>query len=608
MPKEKVEYEIEFDTKGAVLGIKKVEKGLDGIDKKAGKASKSLDGMLDFLKPSPLAIAAAGVTAVGAGMAFATRKTMEFEKAMSGARSVLGDVSDKDFEKLRAAALEAGSTTSFTAAQAAKGLEFLGMAGFTATQAVTALPGVLDLAAASGIELGRSADIASNILSQFQKPASQTNQVVDLLAKTVTSSNQNMEQLADAMNYLGPTAAALKIPIEETAAVTGIMANNGLQGSLGTRALGTSMVRLSKPTKAMKEVMKDLNLEFFDQQGQFKGIIGLTEELERGTAGMTDKQKQATLATLFGAEAIQEMNILLSKGSKGIAEFTEKLSDSEGAAGKMAEIRLDNLAGDITKLQSATEGLAITIGQEADGSMRNLVQDTTSFIQLLTENKDSIIEWFSPFVEVKDSVSELFTTINSFFDSTEEKISAMSVVFEVLKEGIKQSLVPFKTLIDFTNGFLKAIKEVIDAIPEIGEGFKSNWRDIKSLGGLLGEDEPKVTEPEKVLTDEELGFVPVEKKKEQPKPEEEPIVLSPKTLQNQAAMDAIATAGKTNKIDSTVDRVSGPKTTNITLSINKLVENINVETQTLPESMGQIRDIVVETLLTAANDVNLIAE
>ena len=358
----------------------------------------------------------------------------------------------------------------------------------------------------------------------------------------------------------------------------------------------------------MKEVMKDLNLEFFDQQGQFKGIIGLTEELERGTAGMTDKQKQATLATLFGAEAIQEMNILLSKGSKGIAEFTEKLSDSEGAAGKMAEIRLDNLAGDITKLQSATEGLAITIGQEADGSMRNLVQDTTSFIQLLTENKDSIIEWFSPFVEVKDSISELFTTINSFFDSTEEKISAMSVVFEVLKEGIKQSLVPFKTLIDFTNGFLKAIKEVIDAIPEIGEGFKSTWRDIKSLGGLLGEDEPKVTEPEKVLTDEELGFVPVEKKKEQPKPEEEPIVLSPKTLQNQAAMDAIATAGKTNKIDSTVDRVSRPKTANITLNINKLVENINVETQTLPESMGQIRDIVVETLLTAANDVNLIAE
>lgn len=603
---EKVTYEIEFDTDGAVKGINQVDKSLNKLDKQAKKTSGGLGGMLEFLKPSPMAAAAAGVAAIGGALAFTTTKTLEFDKAMSAARSVLGDVSNKDFERLREAALEAGSTTSFSAKQAAEGLQFLGMAGFTASQSIESLPGVLNLAAASGIELGRAADIASDVLSQFQKPASETNKVVDILAKTVTTSNQNMDQLADAMNYLGPTAAALKIPLEEAAAVTGVMASNGLKGSLGTRALGTSLVRLSKPTKQMKEVIKDLNLEFFDQEGQFIGLIGLTKELEKATAGMTDEEKQRTLATLFGAEAIQEMNILLSKGSVELTKYSNKLGAASGDAKKMAEIRLNNLAGDITKLQSATEGLAIQFGEELTPNMRGTVQELTNFIQLLTENKNEIIEFFNPFVEIGGKAKEVITNLLNLFGGD----GGLSQAFYILRDAIEASLYPFELLLDITNGVLKTIKDIIDEVPEIAKGFSVIGQDIKTGFGLFGdEEEKKIEDPNRVLTDKELGFVEVEKekKKKEESKAPEPVVFTPKTISSPASREAIKES-KTSTMSSNVEKVSGPKTTNVSLSINKLVETLNINSQTLPEATGQIRDEVIKVLLTAANDVNLIVE
>ena len=606
---EKVTYEIEFDTKGAVKGIKQVDSALDGLDTQAKKTSKGLSSMLDFLKPSPMALAAAGVTAIGTAFTFATQKTMEFDKAMSAARSVLGDVSDKDFAKLREAALEAGSTTAFTAAQAAEGLQFLGMAGYNATQSIEALPGVLNLAAASGIELGRAADIASDIMSQFQKPAEDTAKVVDMLAKTVTSSNQNMDQLADAMNYLGPTAAALKIPISETAAVTGIMASNGLKGSLGTRALGTAMVRLSKPTKAMKEKMKELNLEFFDQNGQFVGLIGLTKELERATTGMTDKQKQNTLATLFGAEAIQEMNILVSKGSKEFAKYSNEIASATGDASKMAEIRLNNLAGDITKLTSATEGLAIEFGQDLTPGLRDTIQNLTSLVALMKENKEEILKFGEPIGDIAEKTDKLATSFFKLFGMFSEEGESSLEGFYNIWENVGESI---EEVVDFLQWIVDAIPVLVKGGKDIGASFGSMWDGLSSLGGLIGEDAPvgPKEDPNRVLTDTELGFTQVEPEevKQMTGPKEEPVVLTPKTIASPAAQAAIEQSKTTKTKGTNVEGVSGPKTTNVTLNINKLIENMNITSQNLPDATAQIRDEVVKVLLTAANDVNLIAD
>ena len=596
----KVTYEIDIDSKGAVAGIKKVDNAIDGLDKNVSKSSKSMGGLMDLLKPSPMAIAAAAVTGIGIAFGFAAKKTMEFDKQMSSVKAVT-NATDEDMAKLRETALKFGASTSFSATEAAKGLEFLGMAGFTAKQSIEALPGVLNLAAASGMELGRSADIASNILSQFQKPASETNNLVDLLAKTVTSSNQNMEQLADAMNYLGPTAAALKIPISEVSATIGTMANNGLQGSLGTRALGSSLVRLAKPTKQMKEVISNLNLEFFNQQGEFKGIIGLTKELERATEGMTDKEKQKTLATLFGAEAIQEMNILLATGSDKLQTYTNKLKNSEGAAKKMAEAKLDNLAGDFKLLNSAVTDLSIRLLETSQGGLRDIVQGFTSFITLLTENKDAIFNMFAPLKDNAKSVNEIvesFTKLINVF--TGEDNNFLTLMSKGIK-NISESINEVTTAIDLT---IKAITEMRSFGKDLGKGFMSAGDEVASAFGFGSEEkkDPKL-DPNYVPTDTELGFV------EDVKADTTPVVKT-----NNIASDAntmasvVAEKQKTTKLNTNVEKVSGSKPTNITLNIGKLIENFSVNSTNVTESTAKIRDMVAEVLLTAVNDVNLIAE
>lgn len=607
MANDKVTYTITVDSAGAVISVKKLDDAIDGLDKKTTKSTTSMSSLLNTLKPSPMMIAAGAFAAVGAGISFATRKTIEFDKQMSAVKAIT-NATDADMASLRETALKFGSSTEFTATQAGKGLEFLGMAGFNAKQSIEALPGVLNLASASGIELGKSADIASNILSQFRKPASETANVVDILAKTVTSSNQNMEQLADAMNYLGPTAAALKIPLSEAAAVTGVMANNGLQGSLGTRALGTSMTRLTKPTKAMKEVMSELNLEFFNEQEEFVGLIGLTKELERATEGMTDKKKASTLATLFGAEAFQEMNILLATGSKGLEEMKSKLDESTGSAQKMADTRLDNLAGDITKLESATEGLAIAFGMELTSGLRGSTQAATDFINLLKDNKDEIVRFFEPFQTAGESTISIFEKLISLFSSDDDSEKSF---FTKMADNINSAMAEVQWVLDFFDNLLSAILEVKTGLPEIGEGFKSIYDDVSSGFGLFSgekEKDPKL-DPNYVPTDTELGFGPTSKEQDvEVVKNTTPIVTTPATSSTAEALMNASTKSATSKIDTNVDKVSGSKTNNIYLNINKLVENLTVTTSNLTEGTAQIRDEIAKTLLTAANDVNLIAE
>jgi TP901 family phage tail tape measure protein len=604
----KVTYEIEVDSKGAITSIKNLDNEVDKLNNSAKKTSGGLGGILGALKPSPMAIAGAAIAGIGVAFGYAAKKTMDFDKQMSAVKAVT-NASDADMVKLRETALKLGSTTEFTATQAAQGLEVLGMAGFNTQQAIDALPGVLDLASAGAIDLARSADITANILSQFQKPASEATALADLMAKSVTTSNQNMEDFADAMAYLGPTAAAMKIPIEEVAAVIGTMANNGLKGSLGTRALGTSIVRLSKPTKAMAETMKELNLDFFDQQGQFVGMIGLTKELERATAGMTDEEKQRTLATLFGAEAIQEMNILLSTGSTKLQDYTNDLGIAEGYAKRMAETRLDNLAGDLVKLESATEGLAISLMESSQGGLRDMVQGLTNFISLLTTNKSVISESFAPFSEIDTSVISIFQGLSNIMAMFTGEQNGVISFFSLLNFVIEESLKPINALLIGIDYIVKGLQFVFESVTEIGRGFRAMGSEFMAFFGIESKQETKSTSSVQSQIDSGVfaSTDPIQSVLDAVDEQLKPVSLN--TSQN-SLIDENTIDKKTKgaNIDSNVNKVSGTTPTNVTLNINKLIESFSINSTNLTESTTKMRDMVAEVLLSAVNDVNLIAK
>ena len=192
-----------------------------------------------------------------------------------------------------------------------------------------------------------------------------------------------MSEMGEAMKYLGPTSKALGVGLEESSAVLGILANSGIKGSLASRALGTAFTRLSKPTKIMQQSMKELGIDFFEE-GKFIGVAGVVKKLEQSFIGLTQQQKAAHLSSIFGSESFQEMSILLDSGAEKIRSYTDELRNSRGVAKEIAETKLNNLAGDWTKLKSATSELAISLFNTLRPMLRGVVQAVTGFAQRLS--------------------------------------------------------------------------------------------------------------------------------------------------------------------------------------------------------------------------------
>jgi len=391
----------------------------------ASKKVKDITGAVDKLSSAALKAAkAVGVlTAAFAGLSI--REFAEFEQGMSKVKAITG-ATGKDFDDLTEKAKEMGRTTAFTAKEASDAMTFLGMAGFETADIMKAVGGTLDLAAASGIELGRAADIASNVLTGFRLDTSQTGRVVDVMAKTITSSNTNMEQMAEAMKFFAPTAAAFGITVEEASATIGLLGNAGLQGTIATQAFATALVRLAKPTAAMQTTMDELGLTFFDAQGEFIGFTEMIGMLEKRFENLTTEQRQAAISTIFGQRAVKQFNVLLSAGSGELKEFTGKLKDSGGTAQHMAEVQLDNLRGQFTILRSAISGLMIEVGAKFEPFLRKTIATQIDFVRSLTNNVDAIDEVIEAFQNLKRiamvAIDFLIGVANAFAETAGPRI------------------------------------------------------------------------------------------------------------------------------------------------------------------------------------------
>lgn len=386
-------YLIKVDTNGnAVLpslsrNAKKADKSLGRINSTSkrsfGTLHRSASRGNSILSKTKSLLVGIGLTmSTGALAAGIYNVGANFEQTMSSVQAKM-NATKTEMASLEDQAREMGASTKFTANQSGEALDFMAMAGYNVDEAISALPGTLNLAAASGLDLGRSADIATNILSQFRMKANDTDQVVDKLALGVTTFNTNMEEMSNAMNYWGPNAASLNITLSESVSTIGLLANNGLKGSLATRALGSSMTRLSKPTSQMQSVMSSLNLDFYDAQGNFIGMANMVDMLNDRLEGLNMKQRQAALSTVFGAEAIQEINILLAEGGDRLRKFTGQMDEADGAAKRMADTKMDNLAGDVTKLKSASQELGISLFEEVGPTLRAMAQEATLFVRSL---------------------------------------------------------------------------------------------------------------------------------------------------------------------------------------------------------------------------------
>lgn len=326
---------------------------------------------------------AAGTAAISAGGLAVIKMGSDFEAQMSRVKAISG-ATQEDFQKLRNQALQLGADTSFSASQAAEGMENLAAAGFSVTETMEAMPGLLDLAAASGEDLSASSDIAASAIRGFGLEASEAAHVADVLAANANMTNSSVAQTGEALKYIAPVARAAGISLEETSAAIGLMANAGIQGSQAGTTLRGALSRLSKPTDDMCQVMDQLGLEFYDSEGKMKSLHDQIEMLQKATKGMTDEQRNNALVTLYGQESLSGMLALINEGPDSLDKLTKSFQECDGIAKETAATMQDNFQGAFEQMTGSLETLAIRLYDSVSEPLKNLAVLGTDAINQLT--------------------------------------------------------------------------------------------------------------------------------------------------------------------------------------------------------------------------------
>ena len=312
---------------------------------------------------------------------------LDFDAQMSKVQALtrLQKGSD-DLAMLRQQARDLGASTSFTAMDAAGGQGFLAMAGFTPQAIKDAMPGILDMAKAGGMEIASSADIASNILTGFKLPASEMARLGDSLVATFTRSNTSLEMLGETMKYAGPVAAELGVDLETSAAMAGKLGDAGIQGSMAGTAQRAIMGRLAAPPKAAADALAELGIQAKDANGNLRQMPDILTELHRKTAKMGDATRSGFFKAIAGEEAFAALAVLVNQAGSGeLQKLITEIKQAKGESAEVARVMADNARGDIDGLTSAWQDLNIEMMTSQNGPLRGLIQQITAMTRGIGE-------------------------------------------------------------------------------------------------------------------------------------------------------------------------------------------------------------------------------
>ena len=382
----KAKVETVFTADDLVSG--KVEKMSRTVGKFGDKSKFSLKGLnksIDGFGKKLFGVGkVATVAAVGAGAAFwkLTESSREFDKGISNTAAAMGKTKGEIVE-LRNLALELGKTTKFTATEAADGLTMLAKAGFDTEKQMKALPAVLAGAAAGDIEMSRAAEIATSNLNAFGLEADQTQMIMDTLATISTKTKTDFDSLQGSLQGAAPTAKALGFSFKQTAVMASLLQDAGIDASEAGSSIKTMLNKLAAPTKKARAMMKEAGVTFTDEFGNMLPPKELFKQLEAmGASFEGNADKVAAFSEAVGLRG-QKAALLLAESLSGKGKFddlTKATEDVTGAAKKMADTKLDNLAGDVTLMGSAWDGLKQSLGGTTDAPVRKLVQQFTAFL------------------------------------------------------------------------------------------------------------------------------------------------------------------------------------------------------------------------------------
>lgn len=327
-----------------------------------------------------------------------------FTSTMSEVSAISG-ATGEDFEKLEACAREYGATTVFSASNAAEALKYMSLAGWDADQSTSALGGVLNLAAASGMELGAASDMVTDYLSAFAMEAGDAAYFADLLSYAQSHSNTTAEALGEAYKNCAANLNAAGQDVETVTSLLEGMANQGYKGSEAGTAMAAIMRDITNGMKDGAIKIGETSVAVMDAQGNFRDLTDILTEVEAATNGMGDAERAVTLSSTFTADSTKGLNLILNEGMDNIAGYEEELRGASGSAEEMANIMNDNLSGDVAAMNSAFEELGLKIYDALESKLR-------AGVQFITNGVIPAIEWLGGHIpEVTIAVSGLGAVI-----------------------------------------------------------------------------------------------------------------------------------------------------------------------------------------------------
>lgn len=340
-------------------------------------------GISGLAKTATVGLAAVA-TALAAAAGYAVKVGSDFEAGMSEVAAISGATGD-DLDALAAKAKEMGATTKFSATESAEALKYMAMAGWGTQAMLDGLPGIMNLAAASGEELGAVSDIVTDALTAFGLQASDAAHFADVLAKASSSSNTNVGLMGATFKYAAPVAGALGYSIEDCAQAIGLMANAGIKGEQAGTSFRAMLSRLASPTDAVQGAMDKLGISLTDAKGEMLPLSDVMGQLREGFAGLSKDEKAAMASTLAGQEAMSGLLAIVNAAPEDYEALAASIAESDGAAESMAATMNDNLKGQITILKSSVEGLGIEFYESIQEPLKEIATTGIGYVGQLSE-------------------------------------------------------------------------------------------------------------------------------------------------------------------------------------------------------------------------------
>lgn len=504
----------------AILGIdtSEYEKGLDkakgDTHSFGGAIGKGLKGAVDIgvkaLTVATGAVAAFGVSSVKTGAEFdksMSQVAATMGLSMSEMKSQIGSVSTAYGEfsgNLREYAQFMGKNTAFSATQAADALNYMALAGYSVQESMNMLPNVLNLAAAGNMDLARASDMVTDTQTAFGLQMSQMPQLIDEMAKAASTGNTSVEQLGDAFLTIGGLAQELNgglITLADgtTAPVTGVqelevaltaMANAGIKGSEAGTHMRNMLLKLSSPTDEGAKAFKKLGIEVFDNEGKMRSLSTIMGQLDGALSNLTQEEKLQAISDIFNTRDTAAAEALMNAVGEDWDKIGESILAADGAAQKMADTQLDNLAGDVTLLKSAFEGLQIAVSDQNTGNLRKFVQLATRGVSDLTTAFSSFDA--SPYLDEMGRMSQEGAQAQAEFQKNRQ--AAIDDLFLTVTDGIGMIVDTIPQLIEggakllgaLAQGIIENIPMLLGAVSQVAEYILTTLVEATSGGNDAG--------------------------------------------------------------------------------------------------------------------------